>query len=82
MGNGAADARALVREAARQTGEVRDLYEAGPRSQILDPGLRPRVKNALENQRSALEYLAHVSATVENEAIATVENEATCLSFR
>lgn len=53
------DIDALIAEADSQLSDVRGLYEASLRAQEVTSTLQVKIKNVLENQRSALEYLAH-----------------------
>jgi hypothetical protein len=53
------DIDALLAEADEQMGPIRKAYAASLRAKEVAPGLQPKIKNVLENQRSALEYLAH-----------------------
>lgn len=53
------DIEALLAEAAGQMVSVRELYAASLRASEVAPGLQTKIKNVLENERSALEYLAH-----------------------
>lgn len=53
------DVDALLAEAADQLDKVRDLYEDSLRAQQVPAELQVKIKNVLENQRSALEYVAH-----------------------
>jgi len=53
------DIDALIEDAAEQLDRVRELYEASLRAKEVPAKLRTRIKNVLENQRSALEYMAH-----------------------
>ena len=57
------DIEALLLEAEAQLAQVRVLYEESLRLQTVSTALRVKVKNVLENQRSALEYLAYAIAT-------------------
>lgn len=50
--------RALLDEVERQLVDVQGVYEASLRAKDVSPELKVRIKNILENQRSALEYLA------------------------
>ena len=52
------DLAALLAEVDEQMGTVRRLYADSLRTETVFPGLQPKIKNVLENQRSALEYLA------------------------
>lgn len=53
------DIDALIEDAGDQLEHVRELYEDSLREQEVPARLRTRIKNVVENQRSALEYLAH-----------------------
>jgi hypothetical protein len=55
---GTDDIHALLNAANGQLVILRALYEQSIEAQQLDPELRPLIKNILENQRSALDYLA------------------------
>jgi hypothetical protein len=52
------DIDALLGTAADQVAQIRSLYQQSLDAQAVDPRLPPLIKNALENQRSALDYLA------------------------
>ena len=54
-----ADIDALLEESGEQLERVRELYEKSLRDKDVPSGLRVRIKNVVENQRSALEYLAN-----------------------
>ena len=54
-----ADIDALLEDADEQLERVRDLYEKSLREKEVPTKLKTRIKNVVENQRSALEYLAH-----------------------
>jgi len=54
-----ADIDALVEDAALQLGLVRETYQVTLQAQEVPRRLMARIKNVVENQRSALEYLAH-----------------------
>ncbi len=58
-----ADIQALIDTAASQLNDIRDEYQKTLNEQAISPGLKTRIKNVLENQRSALEYLAHAIHT-------------------
>ena len=53
------DIDALIDDAGEQLERVRELYEDSLREKEVPGKLRTRIKNVLENQRSALEYLAN-----------------------
>ena len=57
------DVAALLEEADAQLVLVRHLYEESLLRQVVSAALRVKVKNVLENQRSALEYLSHAIVT-------------------
>jgi len=51
--------KALVADAAEQLQLVDEMYEESLEEQSVSPRLQTRIKNVVENQRSALEYLAN-----------------------
>lgn len=53
------DVNALLAEAEEQLAAVRSIYEASLRAKNASAKLQIRIKNVLDNQRSALEYAAH-----------------------
>ena len=54
-----ADIDALLEDATEQLERVRELYAGSLREQEVPAALKTRIKNVVEHQRSALEYLAH-----------------------
>ncbi len=50
---------ALLADAEEQMAAVRSLYDTSLTEKQVIRGLQVRIKNVLENQRSALEYVAH-----------------------
>lgn len=50
---------ALLAEAATQIAAVRALYESTLAAKAVPPTLQTKIKCALDNQRSPLDYLAH-----------------------
>ena len=54
-----ADINALIEDASEQLGVVRELYHKTLQEKEASQRLKTRIKNVLENQRSALEYTAH-----------------------
>jgi hypothetical protein len=54
-----ADIDALLEDADDQLELIREMYEETLREQEVPRKLMTRIKNVVENQRSALEYLAH-----------------------